>query len=133
MKVLVCGDRNWTDRKRVFVVLSHVYAGWLATKEEGETFTIIEGQCRGADKIGGEWAEMMKKRGVIHDPVPAQWDRYGRGAGPKRNQEMLDRNPDLVVAFHDAITESRGTKDMVGRAEKAGVKTWLIHHDGAMI
>ena len=53
---------------------------------------------------------------------PAQWDKYGKSAGVIRNQQMLDEGkPDTVVYFHDNIERSKGTKDMVSRAKKAGL------------
>ena len=53
---------------------------------------------------------------------PAQWDVYGRRAGPIRNQEMIDEGkPDGVVAFPGG----KGTADMVRRAEAAGLKVWF--------
>jgi hypothetical protein len=45
-------------------------------------------------------------------------------AGPARNQRMLDEHPniDMVLAFMDKpLAMSKGTKDMVGRAEHAGI------------
>jgi YspA, cpYpsA-related SLOG family len=128
MRVLGCGDRNWTDRTLIFTTLSRLYEAM------GLPFVVIDGQARGADKIVAEWAEMMRKRGVEHEMYPARWSEFGRAAGPIRNQQMLDEGqPDLVVAFHAAITESRGTKDMVARAEKAGVQVWLIRGENALI
>lgn len=130
MRVLACGDRNWTDRQMVFSTLSQVFK----VAERDPEFVLIEGQAKGADKIAGEWAEMMAKYGVAHEMYPANWQMYGRGAGPVRNQQMLDEGrPDLVVAFHDAITESKGTKDMVTRAEKSGVRIWLVRHEDSLI
>lgn len=53
---------------------------------------------------------------------PADWDKYGRSAGPIRNGEMLKQGkPDLVVAFHDDIENSKETKDMVRQAREAGI------------
>ena len=37
-----------------------------------------------------------------------------------RNKKMLDMNPDLVIAFHDDIENSKGTKDCIKEAEKRG-------------
>jgi hypothetical protein len=58
--------------------------------------------------------------------VPADWTKYGKAAGPIRNQEMLDMDPDLVLAFHSDLDNSKGTKDMVARARKKGVKVIVI-------
>jgi len=48
----------------------------------------------------------------------ADWQRHGRGAGPIRNQAMLDDGkPHLVIAFPGG----RGTVDMIRRAKAAAV------------
>lgn len=57
----------------------------------------------------------------------AEWDKYGRAAGPIRNKQMLlyvlEAKP-LVIAFWDGI--SRGTKNMVSQAEKADVEVRIV-------
>ncbi|KKN01348.1 hypothetical protein LCGC14_1128740 [marine sediment metagenome] len=54
---------------------------------------------------------------------------YGKAAGPIRNKQMLDEGqPHLVLAFHDNIEESTGTKDMVKQAAKRGIETLVISH-----
>lgn len=59
-------------------------------------------------------------------PFPAEWEKYGKSAGPIRNRQMLDENPDLVIAFHDDIESSKGTKDCIKEAEKRGIEVQLI-------
>ncbi len=59
---------------------------------------------------------------TVH-PHPANWDQYHRAAGPLRNREMLKEAPDIVLAFHDDLSQSKGTRDMVNQALKAGVPT----------
>lgn len=50
---------------------------------------------------------------------PADWAAHGRSAGPLRNARMLaEFKPDVVIAFKG----SRGTQDMVSRAEAAGIR-----------
>lgn len=40
---------------------------------------------------------------------------------------MLDEGkPDYVLAFHNDIFNSKGTKDMLNRAKKAGVPCTLV-------
>src|SRR5262245_24371218 len=102
MKVLVCGDRNWTDREAVFARLDGL-------NRIHDVELVIEGDATGADRMAGEWAV---EREVPLSVWPAQWNRYGRGAGPRRNQQMLDQHPDAVLAFHHDLGESRGTADM---------------------
>jgi hypothetical protein len=77
---------------------------------------VIEGGARGADFLGGCWADMHKVKRVT---VPADWATHGNAAGPIRNRRMLtDFKPDLVVAFPGG----KGTADMIRQAEAAGVK-----------
>jgi hypothetical protein len=112
MRVLVCGDRNWDDFPYLCNVLDEIHSR--------ETITlVIEGEARGADTMSRLWAEHH------HIPVakyPADWHTYGRAAGPIRNRQMLrEGHPDLVVAFHRNIVESKGTRNMVEISMKAGV------------
>ena len=48
------------------------------------------------------------------EEYPADWKKYGKSAGPLRNQRMIDEGkPDLVVAFPGGV----GTADMISRAK----------------
>lgn len=112
--VLICGDRNWDNFK--------VIENFILTLPKGTT--IIEGDCRGVDKISGYLA---RKHGLEVIAVRAKWEIYGLAAGPIRNKEMLDKyKPDLVVAFHNNVENSKGTKNMVEQAAKAGIEVRLM-------
>lgn len=97
IKVVVTGGRSYEDRTTAYNVLSTL---GLADENEYRMPTGIEiahGGARGADTIADDWA-------VVHwVPVTAfeaEWDRYGKRAGPLRNAKMLKEfKPDLVVAF----------------------------------
>lgn len=89
---------------------------------------VIEGESRGADQLAREVAE---SEGIPVLPFPAQWSKYDRAAGPIRNQRMLEEGkPDFVIVFHDDLEHSKGTKDMVQRAIKAGLQVLHYWHDG---
>lgn len=107
MRVLVTGGRDFWEHRFVFENLDRLHAlhGFQL---------VIHGNARGVDRLAEEWAG---SRGVMTEPHPADWKRFGRGAGVKRNQEMLNSQPDLVIAFPGG----RGTADMIARAEKAGI------------
>jgi hypothetical protein len=82
---------------------------------------VIEGEAPGADTMAREWAE---DNGVLPEKFPADWDRYGRAAGPIRNKQMLvEGKPDLVLAFSYDLKTSRGTRNMVTQALAANVET----------
>ena len=118
MKILVTGDRNWYDVELVRKVLSEY---------KDENPIIIHGAARGLDTIAGIVAEQL---GYSVLKYPADWERFGRAAGPIRNQEMLKTNPDLVIAFHNNIFASKGTKDMVLRSLQAGKQVRYVKQEG---
>lgn len=99
MRVLVCGGTKYNNTKLIYDTLDHLH--------ESIGFTvIIEGEAQGVDITSRHWAE---SRGIEVEPYPADWNRYGKGAGHIRNKQMIDEgNPDLVIAFPG----NRGTKNM---------------------
>jgi len=115
MIVLFCGDRNWSNFETIKLVLSSF----------PEDTIVVHGDSRGADKISGYLA---KQRGLKVIPEPADWTKYGKAAGPIRNQLMLDKyKPTKVIAFHNDIKSSKGTKDMINRAINASIPVILFN------
>ena len=109
---IVCGSRDWNDRTKIQVMMEKL-------KYEGYK-TIIEGEARGADTMARQEA---LKLGMHVVAMPAKWQLYGKSAGMKRNQEMLDKKPDLVLAF-DMGTP--GTANMIAIAKQANVQVVRI-------
>lgn len=113
-RFLVCGSRDWTDTEAIFRELQAIPSAAV----------LITGDCpTGADRLAeGMW---MRMGGGGLRAFPADWTTHGRAAGPIRNQRMLDEGkPELVLAFHKG--NSRGTADMIRRAQKAGVPVKVI-------
>ena len=114
MRILCCGDRNWSDCYKVREAL----------KEYEHDTIVIHGCCRGADEISGKTAKLFGWE-VIE--FPADWKQYGRSAGPIRNRKMLvEGKPDLVIAFHSNIERSKGTANMLAQAKKANIPYKVI-------
>ena len=110
MNILICGDRYYTDCKKI-----QEYLNTLDPLQD----VIIHGAARGADSLAGNLATSMKMR-VLE--FPAKWEEFNKSAGPIRNQQMIDEgHPDLVVYFHDNIDVSKGTKDMVDRDTRTNI------------
>ena len=117
MRILFCGDRNWTDYKVIADVIGEL-----------RPTVVIEGEAKGADKMAQECAEY---HGIEVLAFPAHWERYGAAAGPIRNRQMLDEGkPDMVVAFHNDIQNSKGTLNMVNQALKRGLPVQVYTKDG---
>ncbi len=113
-RVLICGDRNWKNRE---LIKQYIYS-----LPEGSV--LIHGACRGADEISGEYG---KERGFSILAFPAEWNKYGKPAGPIRNKQMIvEGKPNTVVAFHNNIKESRGTANMLKQAEKYNIPYTII-------
>ena len=110
MKVIIAGSREFKD----YELLKKVCDEHLEGTDE---FVIISGTARGADKLGEDYAI---ERGQSILRFPADWDKYGKSAGYKRNEEMA-KVADMLIAFWDG--ESRGTKHMIDLATKYKLKT----------
>jgi len=107
-----CGSRHWRDRAAIRAALRSLPPGSVA----------IEGGAPGADRIAREEAGAL---GVHVATVSAQWQRFGRSAGPRRNEAMLRLGPDVVHAFP---LGGPGTAHMIEAARRAGVE--VVIHDG---
>ena len=84
---------------------------------------LIQGGARCADLMA---AEIAREFGWPVVQIDANWNFYHKAARPVRNGWMLALEPDICLAFHEDITNSKGTKDMMERARKAGVPVELI-------
>ena len=113
MRILITGGRNYSDRATVFRELDKLHAETTIT-------VLIHGAATGADTLADSWA---KSREVEVIACPADWSRHGRAAGPIRNKAMLtDHKPELLLAFPGG----RGTANMIGQAQAAGVKVVVV-------
>ncbi len=117
--VLVCGGRAITGAVKASLLqcLDTVHSKTPIAK-------VVHGACPNpneayrysADLVGQYWA---LGNGVEVVGYPADWQRYGRSAGPKRNTQMLDMERiDLVVAAPGGT----GTADMCRQAKARGVR-----------
>jgi len=114
MRVLVTGARDWSDKTVITGVLEKFPPNTV----------LIQGGAKGADILA---CQAARELGWTVITVNAEWAKYGRAAGPIRNQQMIDEHqPELVLAFHWNLEVSKGTKDMVNRALKAHIPVLLF-------
>ena len=57
---------------------------------------------------------------------PADWNQYGKRAGPLRNQEMA-KYSDVLIAFRYKDNPSRGTENMIKTAMEEGLDVYIYH------
>ena len=109
-KVVVAGGRKFDDYDTLRLTLDNLLEDKLKTHK----VVIISGKARGADTLG-EW--YAKGLGLEVLEFPAEWEKYGRSAGHRRNAEMCSEC-DALCAFWDG--RSAGTNSMIDMAKKAG-------------
>lgn len=102
--MLVVGSRNFPRMSMVddFMVLLP------------KDVLVLSGGARGVDSMA---VLAAKDCGLTTAVIEADWTRYGKSAGPRRNVEMVKLATD-VVAFWDG--RSKGTAHTIGLAREAG-------------
>ena len=122
-RVLICGDRDWIDAGMIRRMLAFIGPKNIEC--------VIEGESKGADRIARREAIIL---GIEVKRFYADWLQYGPSAGPIRNRRMLKEGcPTQVIAFHDDIENSKGTKDMLNAAHAAGIPCTLVTHKGKTV
>lgn len=115
MKIVVAGSRTVTERD---VHQAFAYCSWVNLASE-----IVSGTAKGADTFGENWA---RDKGVPTRRMPADWDKYGKKAGPIRNRQMAEV-ADGLIAIWDG--RSRGTKSMIEFAKELGLRVAVFRTD----
>ena len=108
IKVIIAGGRDFDDYPKLCRICDVILQG--QNKVE-----IVSGTCKGADLLGERYAI---ERNYHIKQFPADWKRYGKSAGYKRNVEMAVY-ADELIAFWDG--KSKGTKNMIDQATQAGL------------
>ena len=120
---IVCGSRHLGEGDRLDVERGLCWVAELV----GMPRVILHGAARGADSLAQQWAEALDVR---TEPHPADWAKYGRAAGPLRNQAMADRlrgsSLALCIAMPLVGEDNRGTWDMARRAGQAGANVIVL-------
>lgn len=114
MKVIVAGSRGFDNYELLCRKLDLI----LSRQKEIE---IICGEARGADALGRRYAE---EHGHKVLSFPAQWDKFGKSAGYRRNADMA-KVADALVAFWDG--SSKGTQHMINLMRDKPTRIILIN------
>lgn len=111
LKVIIAGSRTFMDYEQLASRCDH----FLSREVNKRPIEIVSGTARGADRLGEKYA---RERGYTITQFPADWNRYGRSAGYKRNVQMADY-ADALIAF--PLGEARGTNHMIRIAQDKGL------------
>lgn len=113
--LLIVGSRNIDDYPYIKSYLNNL----VRERYQDCNITVVSGGAKGVDKFAERWAD---ENGYWKIVMPANWDRYGKSAGYRRNEEMhrfiADKENRLVVAFWDG--KSKGTAHNFELAKRYG-------------
>lgn len=104
MKTIIAGSRLASKE--------NVEAALLACPFASQITIVLCGEARGADTWGKAWAN---SKGIPVVSYLPDWEKYGKAAGPIRNQEMA-KNADALILIWSGV--SRGSASMLRIAEK---------------
>lgn len=112
--VIIAGSRDFTD----YEVLEKICDKLLVNKisDTNIEVEIVSGGARGADALGERYA---KNRNFGLKIFPADWDKFGKSAGYRRNAEMADY-ADALIAF---TFGTKGTEHMINLAKEKNLAT----------
>ena len=115
MKVIISGDLNYLNynllEKTCDFMLSKI-----------SNIEIINGGENGADYLGRKYA---KKRGYTYEEFPADWSKYGKGAGYKRNCELINK-ADCIIVFWNG--RDKHIKHMINTSNKKRLQTKIVKY-----
>lgn len=110
MKTIIAGSRTITDYEIVK----------KAIRDSGfEISEVVSGTASGVDRLGERYA---RENGLPIRQFPAEWNEYGKAAGPIRNVQMAEY-ADALIAIWDGC--SSGTRHMIKAAEKNDLKIFV--------
>jgi hypothetical protein len=104
LKVIVAGSRDFVDYELLKSKLDFYFGN--------HQVEIVSGTARGADRLGEKYA---KEKEYSVQRFPADWNRYGKSAGYRRNEEMAKYATHAVIFWNGS---SPGTKHMIDLAKQ---------------
>ncbi|MBR6743577.1 MAG: DUF2493 domain-containing protein [Clostridia bacterium] len=107
-RVVIAGCRDYSNYEQAKPYIDFC----LSNIRKEHKIIIVSGCASGADVIGERYAE---ENGFKVEKYPADWQKCGNSAGPRRNKQMAEIS-DYVICFWDE--KSKGTRSMIDYAKK---------------
>jgi hypothetical protein len=115
MKVIIAGSRHMPLELFHLIDKGMQKSGFKPTQ-------IICGMARGADMLGAAWATYNR---IEVAEFPAEWNKYGKSAGPIRNGHMAKAADAAIVFIWD---NSRGSANMIKQMENLGKPCFVVRN-----
>jgi hypothetical protein len=111
MRVIIAGSRSVVSFP--IVESACLRSGFAITE-------VVSGGASGVDTLGERFA---RERGIPVRRFPADWSRFGRSAGPRRNREMAEYGEALVLVWDG---QSRGSASMLAYARERRLPCFVV-------
>lgn len=106
MRIAIVGSRDFTN----YTVIRKFILDYLDNLSN--VTEIVSGGARGVDSLARQFAEEFD---IPIKEFCADWEAYGKSAGMRRNQEIVDYLNDADMCFAFPAQFSRGTRDTIRR------------------
>ena len=110
-RVVVAGCRDYTDYENAKQFIDFC----ISNIRKNNEIIIVSGGAKGADMLGERYA---RENGLKIERYLADWETYGKSAGPRRNMQMA-KVCDYVICFWDG--KSSGTASMIAYAKERNI------------
>ena len=114
MKLAIVGSRDFNDYELMSEYIRSRF-------NLSEVDAVVSGGAKGADSLAAKFAQEHDIELIVKK---AEWDKYGRAAGPMRNK-LIIQEADAVVAFPSA--QSKGTLNSINLARKLGKRIEILN------
>ena len=115
MKAIISGGRDVHITKEGVETLYKIFACY-------DIKTIANGMASGVDNDAYQAA---KNAGVDIFEFPAEWDKYGKSAGPRRNRAMLDFiGPGGILIVFDGGNGTKGIEEEAIKRNMAVIRLY---------
>lgn len=106
MKVVIAGCR-YSDVEAKIIFSDYNLLIDTIEKSGLDITEVVCGMAIGVDRMGEQWA---RRYNIPIKEMPADWNTYGKGAGPIRNRAMAEY-ADAAIILWDG--KSEGTRNMI--------------------
>lgn len=113
MKTIIAGSRN--------IAPSQKFLEEIITRCNIEITEIVCGMAKGVDYAGLNYGEMNN---IPVKKFPANWEKFGKSAGPVRNREMA-RYAEACIVIWDGF--SRGSANMIKQAKENKLTLYIFN------
>ena len=124
--ILVTGSRDWPSVGILNTVICEFLMGHI---NDNESVTFINGGAHGVDQMAQKYWRDNNVGNVI--TVYPDWHLHGKRAGIVRNVDMMNMDPDYVLAF--IYNTSKGSTFTLNESLRRGLKTYAFRLDSSII